>query len=235
MTFWRGEPVLYHPPHVAKPVFSHISYIANDYFVVGSSTTGRMIPFAQAQQVLKLKLDITDVEREVHGNELDAPERLIWRRWVEVENKRAARKSRARAPCCGRYRFRYQMEADEAGDLWCMECWSLPAQACNTAESCSAEPTGSSPKLECVAPNPNEASDYPWRRKDPGDAIAPPPTKRRCLRGVVEQGSADGSSFVAAFEHCHEKVLVRQKDMLGVPTAAGQALEACEQIRCNAL
>ena len=146
MTFWCGEPVLYHPPHMAKPVFSHISCIANDYFVVGSSTTGRMIPFAQAQHVLHLKLGVADIEREVHGNELDAPERLLWRRWIEVENKRAARKSRLRAPCCGRFKFRYQMEADEAGKLWCIDCWSLPAQACNTAESCPAEPIGSNPK-----------------------------------------------------------------------------------------
>ena len=62
MTFWCGEPVLYHPPHVATPLFSHISYIANDYFAVGSSSTGRMIPFAQAQQVLQLKLDLADIE-----------------------------------------------------------------------------------------------------------------------------------------------------------------------------
>ena len=113
MTFWRGEPVLYHPPHVAKPVFSHISCIANDYFVVGSSTTGRMIPFAQAQQVLHMTVCATDIERELYGNELDAPERLLWRRWIEVESKRAARKSRLRAPCCGRFKFRYPMEADE--------------------------------------------------------------------------------------------------------------------------
>ena len=136
MTFWRGEPVLCHPPHVAKPVFSHISYIANDYFVVGSSTTGRMIPFAQAQQVLKLKLGIADVEREVHGNELDAPERLVWRRWVEVENKRAARKSRVRAPCCGRYRFRYQMEADEAGLLPGVFCMVFVFERSESSKGC---------------------------------------------------------------------------------------------------
>ena len=219
--------MLYHPPHVATPLFSHISYIANDYFVVGSSSTGRMIPFAQAQQVLHLKLDLADVEREVQSNNLDAPERLLWRRWVDAENKRAARKSRVRAPCCGRHKFRYQLEADEAGQLWCIDCWALPMQACSIIGSCTAEPIGSNATPEIVAPNPNEAAAYPWRRKDPGDAIAPPPTKRPCLRGAVEQASADGSCFVAAFEHCHEKVLVHQKDMLGVPTIVGQALEAC--------
>ena len=215
---------------MAKPVFSHISCIANDYFVVGTSTTGRMIPFAQAQHVLHMKLCATDIEREIYGHELDAPERLLWRRWIEVENKRAARKSRVRAPCCGRFKFRYQLEADGAGTLWCMDCWALPAPSCTTTGSCPSGPIGSNAQPEFVAPNPNEASDYPWRRKEPGDAIAPPPTKRQCLRGVVEQGSVDGSCFIATFENCHEKVLVYQKDMLGVPTAAGQSLEACTQI-----
>ena len=27
---WCGEPVLCHPPHLAKPEFTHISGIAND-------------------------------------------------------------------------------------------------------------------------------------------------------------------------------------------------------------
>ena len=224
VTFWRGEPVLYHPPHLAKPEFTHISGIANDYFVVGSSTTGRMIPFAQSQQVLQLKLDLADIEREVHGDYLDAPERLIWRRWVDAENQRASRKSRVRAPCCGRSKFRHQLEADDAGELWCMDCWSLPTHVCNTAFPAQLAERSTVP--EVVSPNPNEAADYPWRQKVPGDAIAPPPTKRQCLRGVVEQG---GSCFVAAFEHCKERVLVYQKDMLGVPTYVGQPVEACNK------
>ena len=205
MTFWRGEPVLYHPPHMAKPVFTHISCITNSYFVVGSTTTECMIPFKQAQQVLKLKLDIADIEREVDGNELEAPERLLWRRWVEVENMRASRKSRVRAPCCGRYKFRYQLEPDENGELWCVDCWALPTQVCDTL-----------PIPEAVAPNPNEPSDYPWRQKDLGEVIAPPPSKRYCgpLRGVVERGCPDGSYYLAALETIDEKVIVHKKDCL---------------------
>ena len=92
VTFWRGEPVVYHPPHLPSAAFTHISFITKHYFVVGHSTTGRMVPLAEAQSVLQLKLSLLDVEREVHGSGLDAPERLLWRRWLEAANQRAARK-----------------------------------------------------------------------------------------------------------------------------------------------
>ena len=90
--------MLYHPPHLAKPVFTHIELVAQDHFVVGNSTTGRMVPFAQAQRVLKVKLSIADIEREVQGCELDAAERLIWRRWVRSENMRQYQNNRVQAP-----------------------------------------------------------------------------------------------------------------------------------------
>ena len=80
VTFWQGEPVLYHPPHQAKAVFTHIDLVSDGFFVVANSTTGRMIPFAQAQGVLQVKLSLDDIEREVNGSELDATERLLWRR-----------------------------------------------------------------------------------------------------------------------------------------------------------
>lgn len=180
-----------------------------------------MVPFALAQQMLKVKLDIIDIEREVHGTELDAAERLLWRHWMGAENQRAARKSRVWATCCGRLRFRYQLEPDEAGKLWCMDCWSLP-YACNAIGSCHAEPVC---RGTAVAPNPNEPSDYPWRRKE-SDAIAPPP-KRKCvpLRGVVEQSSIDGCCHLVSAEQCEEKVLLYSKDVLGVP-AVGDIIEA---------
>ena len=54
VTYFQGEPVLYHPGHIAKPVCTHIELIADGFFVVGNSTTGRMIPFGQAQRVLKV-------------------------------------------------------------------------------------------------------------------------------------------------------------------------------------
>ena len=58
----------------------------------------------------KVKLSVDDMEREVYGGELDAAERLLWRRWVENENARQFRKSRVQVTCCGRFRYRYQIE-----------------------------------------------------------------------------------------------------------------------------
>ena len=233
VTFWRGEPVLYHPPHLAKPVFTHINCIADGYFIVGSSTTGRMIPFTQAQQVLQFKLNLTDIERELHGSDLDSPEKLLWRQWVDGENQRARRKSRVRAPCCGRYTYRYQLEADDNGQFWCMHCWSTITYLCNATEICTPRVTDIAADPDYVSPNPNEPSakhnepsEYPWRRKESdGDLIAPPP-KRHCApsSGVVEQCSSDGGCYLATFDGAHEKVLIYQKDMLGVP-AAGEAVE----------
>ena len=80
LTFWQGEPVIYHPAHQAKAVFTHIDLISDGFFIVANSTTGRMIPFAQAQRVLQVKLSLDDIEREVNGSDLDATERLLWRR-----------------------------------------------------------------------------------------------------------------------------------------------------------
>ncbi len=97
VSFFVREPVLYHPAHQAKPSFTHISYIAKEYFVVGASTTDRMIPIRRAQQVI-FKLTLDEIERELEGNELDAGEKLMWRRWAEAEAGRVARKSRVQAP-----------------------------------------------------------------------------------------------------------------------------------------
>ena len=97
VSFFLREPVLYHPAHLAKPSFTHVSYISKDYFVVGASTTDRMIPNRRAQQVL-FKLSPDDVEREVEGNQLDPGERFIWRRWAEADDLRRNRKSRVQAP-----------------------------------------------------------------------------------------------------------------------------------------
>ena len=81
VTFWQGEPVLYHQPHQAKAVFTHIDVISDGFFVVANSTTGRMIPFAQAQRALQVKLSLDDIEREAQGADSDAAERLLWRRY----------------------------------------------------------------------------------------------------------------------------------------------------------
>ena len=125
ITFFLGEPVLYHPPHQAKASFTHITHIAKDCFVVGTSTTDRMFPVGRAQQVL-FKLSLDEIERELDGTELDAGEKLIWRRWVDAEARRFARKNRVQAPCCGRYTCRYQLETDEGGLQRCGKCRTLP-------------------------------------------------------------------------------------------------------------
>ena len=91
VTFWQGEPVLYHPPHQAQAVFTHIDLIADGFFVVANSTTGRMIPFAQCQRVLQVKLSLDDIEREVNGSDMNPAERLLWRRcYVEMCSIRIA-------------------------------------------------------------------------------------------------------------------------------------------------
>ena len=219
--------MLYHPPHLPNAVFTHISFVTKDYFVVGNSTTGRMTPIRHAQNVLKLKLDLTDVERELQGDAMGAPEKLLWRRWLDAQNQRTARKSRVRASCCGRYTYRHQLEEDETGALWCDDCWRVPTLEWPSAQPVQpAELAGAHPE-----PNPNEPTAYPWRRKLDGDAIAPP-TKRPCapLRGIVEQTSADGSCFLVVFDGFEERALLYQKDVLGVPTVGGTIEAACYRV-----
>ena len=92
-TFFLFEPVLYQPSHLAQPVLTHIAFITKEYFVVAASTTERMIPCSLAQSVLKFKLTLEDVERELHGKGLSAGERIVWRRWVEEQNSREGRRS----------------------------------------------------------------------------------------------------------------------------------------------
>ena len=121
-TFFLFEPVLYQPSHLAQAVLTHISFITKEYFVVAASTTERTIPCSLAQSVLKFKLTLEDVERELHGKGLSAGERIVWRRWVEEQNSREGRRSRLRAPCCGRSTFRYKLVPTERGFLACKEC-----------------------------------------------------------------------------------------------------------------
>ena len=98
-TFWRGEPIIYQAPHLAKPILTHIDTIANDYFIAACSGTGRMVPRGQAQRFLQFKLSIEEVEMAVNGTELDLGERLIWRRWIDSEKQRRHRKMRVKAWC----------------------------------------------------------------------------------------------------------------------------------------
>ena len=131
-----------------------------------------MIPFGQAQRVLKVKLTVDDIEREVHGGELDAAERLLWRRWVENENARQVRKSRVQVPCCGRFQYRNQIEQDSDGNWWCNSC-------CNAAPMCMPRPAPDPAHEGATLPAPvrkadvevvDDSEDAP--RVPPGDAAA---------------------------------------------------------------
>ena len=62
--FFLYEPIVYHPPHAAQSILTHIAFIGSDYFVAGCSATERMIPKVQAQRVLNFKLSIEEIEQE---------------------------------------------------------------------------------------------------------------------------------------------------------------------------
>ena len=99
ITFWRGEPIMYQAPHLAKPMLTHIGTIAKENIIAACSGSGRMVPTGQAQRFLQFKLSIEDVEMAVNGTELDLGERLIWRRWIDSEKQRRHRKMRVKAWC----------------------------------------------------------------------------------------------------------------------------------------
>ena len=124
--------MLYHPPHTASPVPTHISTIAHDFFMCGHSTTSRMIPLRHAQYVL-LKLSLSDIDAATKGPELGIGERLWWKRWFEDENWRTLGKQRLYAPCCGRILKRYQLEVGTGNTWTCPRCkvgdWGPPTSA----------------------------------------------------------------------------------------------------------
>ena len=235
VVFWLGEPVLYHPPHMEAPVLTHISHIGDEYFLVGYATNNCLIPFTLAQRILLFKLKLTDIERELQGYALDAGERIIWQRWLDDENQRAQRKSRVRAACCGRYMFRYMVDEDENGCFRCARCAELPDTMSTSINSLSSvrEREGRDgvwvKQARCEGAERiqgyENSSVYPWRNNRKNDMV-PLLTHRTSSKGVIEQCTADGSCYLASFEGTQEKVLVYQSDMLGVPTAAGQIVEA---------
>ena len=67
VTFRKGEPVLYHPSHLARARTTHIEYISKNraFFKVANSKTDRTIPFRDTQNVLHIKLKLEEIEREV--------------------------------------------------------------------------------------------------------------------------------------------------------------------------
>ena len=243
--------MLYHPPHLAKGVFTHIEQVADGYFVVACSTTERMIPCGRAQRVLKLKLSLDDIEREVQGPDLHAPERLLWRRWLEAENARHYRKSRVQAPCCGRYKHRYQIEQDAEGNWWCDACWSAvpkyaPAPVADAApgdttlvasKQCNEEVVDVVVVQESVPGAPAEGDvaagtvpakpvllprdDWRW------DADKPLAKKRRNTpTGTVDFWNQHKGYGYAHFDGYHERVLFHSKDCIDVDPSAGAAVSA---------
>ena len=65
-TFHMGEPVLYHPPHKASPVATHVTQITRDFFTCGDTTIGRMMPLRMAHKCL-VKLSLVDIEVATKG------------------------------------------------------------------------------------------------------------------------------------------------------------------------
>ena len=63
------------------------------------------------------------------GKTLDAGERLIWKRWLESQNQKHGRRSRLRAPCCGKSTFRFRLVPDDEGYYYCKQCWDSAWQA----------------------------------------------------------------------------------------------------------
>jgi len=149
-TFWEGEPVLYHPPHKASPVPTHIATIAHDFFTCGDSTTSRMIPLRHAQHIL-LKLSLSDIDAATKSSELNIGERVWWKRWFNDENWRTQGKQRISAPCCGRILKRYQLEVGDGNVSTCPRCkvgdWVQPPSAQPEMQS---EPPAEAPQPEAA-------------------------------------------------------------------------------------
>ena len=120
-TFHMGEPVLYHPPHKASPVATHVTQITRDFFTCGDTTTGRMMPLRMARKVLT-KLSLVDIEAATKGPDMPLGERLLWKKWLENENWRIQGKQRTQAPCCGRLVKRMYLEELSPGVISCPKC-----------------------------------------------------------------------------------------------------------------
>ena len=218
-SFRLGEPVLYHPSHLAKPVFSRIESISNDHFTVACSTTDRMVPFGQAQKVLKIKLSLEDIERELNGSELDAAERLLWRRWMDAENMRNYRRSRVQAPCCGRYRYRFQLEHDGDCNWYCDHCWAAapvyppatgPVEPPNASVS-----EGDAAAGEKAVLLPRDNCDQPAKRR------------KQAYHGNVDFWNQYKCYGYAYFEGFSDRVLFHAKDCAGdMQPSAGDAVTA---------
>ena len=80
--------------------------------------------------VLNFKLTLDEIEREVFTSKtLDAGERIMWKRWIESQNTKCGRRSRLRAPCCGKSTYRFRLVPDDNGYFYCQLCWDYYSQA----------------------------------------------------------------------------------------------------------
>ena len=155
----------------------------------------------------KVKLSVGDMEREIYGGELDAAERLLWRRWVENENARQFRKSRVQVTCCGRFRHRYQIEQDEHGNWWCDACWN----AAPDRKEDAVEVVDESPESPRVPPGDAAAGSAPEkssRREDWRWDTGKRPTKRRrhALTGAVDFWNQHHGYGYARFDGHHGRI-----------------------------
>ena len=177
----------------------------------------------------KVKLTVDDMEREVYGGELDAAERLLWRRWVENENARQFRKSRVQVTCCGRFRYRYQVEQDEHGNWWCDACWNAvpmwrqPPDAPPEETTLPARDGGDGnqdvPEGDVAAGSEKFATT---RR----DSERPSKKRRRALTGRIDVWDRHQGHGHAHFDGCHERVLIHAKDCIDLDPSSGAAVSA---------
>ena len=136
------------------------------------------------------------------------------------------RKSRVQAPCCGRYRYRYQLEHDGDGNYYCDHCW-----AATPMYPPAAGPVEAPRVADFAAPGGDAAAgmDPPAKaalvpRVDCGEQ----PAKRRknALKGTVEfynQWKAYGYALFPAYP---ERVISHAKDCAGMQPTAGDAVSA---------
>ena len=136
---------------------------------------------------------------------------------------RNQRKSRVQAPCCGRYRYRYQLEHDGDGNYYCDACWALTPPALAQVEPPAA------PELAAPAGDAAAGVEPPAVKAVlvPRDDCAVQPAKKckRTHTGKRAFWNQNKSYGYAHFEGFPERVLVHAKDCNGQPTV-GEAVSA---------
>ena len=105
------------------------------------------------------------VERELYAKNLDAGERVIWKRWLEEKNEKEGRRSRLRAPCCGKSTFRYKMMQNETGAWFCRRCIDAPPNG-NYAQTQTGNDGNNTPDTSSCGYEQTEILP-PWRVQPP--------------------------------------------------------------------